>query len=111
MLIVLFLLDDYLDPSLASARFANLQLACLCAQLAFAPLVLGPMIFGKAGVVSPAWAIAVLAEALPRGRARHRQPSGRIQNVAVGRDFGVSGVGLSVYAVALLRTKPMSPAA
>ena len=112
MLIVLFLLDDYLDPSLAGARFANLQLACLCAQLAFAPLVLGPMIFGKAGVVSPAWAIAVLGAGVAAGQGLVIiSLQGEYNTWLWGAIPACLGVGLSVYAVALLRTKPMSPAA
>jgi hypothetical protein len=112
MLVILFLLNDYLDPSFASARFVNLQLACLCAQLAFAPLVLGPMILGKAGVVSPAWAIAVLGAGVAAGQG--------LVIVSLQAEYktwlwaaipACLGVGLSLYAVALLRTSRMSPAA
>jgi hypothetical protein len=112
MLVILFLLNDYLDPSFASARFVNLQLACLCAQLAFAPLVVGPMILGKAGVVSPAWAIAVLGAGVAAGQG--------LVIVSLQAEYktwlwaaipACLGVGLSLYAVALLRTNRMSPAA
>jgi hypothetical protein len=112
MLVILFLLNDYLDPSFASARFVNLQLACLCAQLAFAPLVLGPMILGNAGVVSPAWAIAVLGAGVAAGQG--------LVIVSLQAEYkawlwaaipACLGVGLSLYAVALLRTNRMSPAA
>jgi len=112
MLIILFLLNDYLDPSFASARFVNLQLACFCAQLAFAPLVVGPMVLGNAGVVSPVWAIAVLGAGIAAGQG--------LVIVSVQPEYktwlwaaipACLGVGLSLYAVALLRTSRMSPAA
>jgi hypothetical protein len=112
MLIILLLLNDYLDPSFASARFLNLQLACLCAQLAFAPLVVGPMILGNAGVVSPAWATAVLGAGVAAGQG--------IVIVSLQPEYkawlwaaipACLGVGWSLYAVALLRTNRMSPGA
>jgi hypothetical protein len=112
MLISLLLLNDYLDPSFASARFLNLQLACLCAQLAFAPLVVGPMILGNAGVVSPAWATAVLGAGVAAGQG--------IVIVSLQPEYkawlwaaipACLGVGWSLYAVALLRTNRMSPGA
>jgi hypothetical protein len=58
MLVVLFLLNDYPDGSFTSGRFLVAQLACVCAQLAFTPLVLGPMIGhtrGNSAALSPAW--------------------------------------------------------
>ncbi len=112
MLIILFLLNDYLDPSVASARFVNLQLACFCAQLAFAPLVVGPMVLGNAGVVSPVWAIAVLGAGVAAGQG--------LVIVSVQPEYktwlwaaipACLGAGLSLYAVALLRTSRMLPAA
>lgn len=112
MLTILCLLNDYLDPSFASARFVNLQLACLCAQLAFAPLVVGPMILGNAGEVSPAWAIAVLGAGVAAGQG--------LVIVSLQAEYktwlwaaipACLGVGLSLYAVALLRTNRTSPAA
>ena len=69
MLIILSLLNDYLDPSFAGARFANLQLACFCAQLAFAPLVVGPMVFGNAGIMARLGQSRYSEPALPRGKA------------------------------------------
>ena len=112
MLIILFLLNDYLDPSFASARFVNLQLACLCAQLAFAPLVVGPMILGNAAVVSPAWAIAVLGAGVAAGQGLvivSLQPEYKTWLWAA--IPACLGVGLALYAVALLRTNRMPPAA
>jgi hypothetical protein len=112
MLIILFLLNDYLDPSFAGARFANLQLACLCAQLAFAPLVVGPMILGNAGVVSPAWAIAVLGAGVAAGQGLvivSLQPEYKTWLWAA--IPACLGAGLSLYAFALLRTNRMPPAA
>jgi hypothetical protein len=112
MLLILSLLNDYLDPSFASARFVNLQLACFCAQLAFAPLVVGPMVFGNAGVISPAWAIAVLGGGVAAGQGLvmvSLQPEYKTWLWAA--IPACLGVGLSLYAVALLRTNRMSPAA
>jgi hypothetical protein len=112
VLLILSLLNDYLDPSFASARFVNLQLACFCAQLAFAPLVVGPMVFGKAGVVTPAWAIAVLGAGVAAGQGLvivSLQPEYKTWLWAA--IPACLGVGLSLYAVALLRTNRISPAA
>ena len=112
MLIILSLLNDYLDPNFAGARFVNLQLACFCAQLAFAPLVVGPMILGNAGVVSPAWAIAVLGAGVAAGQGLvivSLQPEYKTWLWAA--IPACLGVGWSLYAVALLRTNRMSPAA
>ncbi len=110
MLLILVLLNDYLDPRFASARFVNLQLACFCAQLAFAPLVVGPMILGNAGVVSPAWAIAVLGAGVAAGQGLvvvSLQPEYKTWLWAA--IPACLGVGLSLYAVA--RTNRMPPAA
>jgi hypothetical protein len=112
MLIILFLLNDYLDPSFAGARFADLQLACLCAQLAFAPVVVGPLIFGNAGVLSPAWAIAVVGAGVASGQGLvivSLQPEYKTWLWAA--IPACLGAGLSLYAVALLRTNRMPPAA
>ena len=71
MLVVLFLLNDYPDGSFTSGRFLVAQLACVCAQLAFTPLVLGPMIGhtrGNSAALSPAWAIAVLGAGVAAGQ-------------------------------------------
>jgi hypothetical protein len=68
MLIALFLLNDYLDLSFASGGFLSFQLACLCAQLAFGPLVLGPLISGNSAAISPAWAIAVIGAGVAAGQ-------------------------------------------
>jgi hypothetical protein len=112
MLIILSLLNDYLDPSFAGARFVSLQLACLCAQLAFAPLVVGPMILGNAGVISPAWAIAVLGAGVAAGQSLvivSLQPEYKTWLWAA--IPACLGVGWLLYAVALLRTRKRSPAA
>jgi hypothetical protein len=112
MLIILSLLKDYLDPSFAGARFVSLQLACLCAQLAFAPLVVGPMILGNAGVISPAWAIAVLGAGVAAGQSLvivSLQPEYKTWLWAA--IPACLGVGWLLYAVALLRTRKRSPAA
>jgi hypothetical protein len=106
------LLNDHLEPGFAGARFVSLQLACLCAQLAFAPLVLGPMIFGKAGVVSPAWAIAVLGAGAAAGQGLvFVSLQGEYKTWLWAAIPACLGVGFSLYAVALLRTNRMSPAA
>jgi hypothetical protein len=69
MLIASFVLIDNPALSFANGRFLSLQLACLCAQLAFGPLVLGPLISGKAVAISPAWAIAVIGAGVAAGQA------------------------------------------
>ena len=66
MLITLFVLND--NPSFTNGRFLNLQLACLCAQLAFGPLVLGPLISGNSAAISSAWAIAVISAGFAVGQ-------------------------------------------
>jgi hypothetical protein len=112
MLIILSLLNDYLDPSFAGARFVSLQLACFCAQLAFAPLVVGPMVLGNAGVTSPAWAIAVLGAGVAAGEGLvivSLQPEYKTWLWAA--IPACLGVGWLLYAVALLRTRKRSPAA
>ena len=54
-----------------SGAFLALVLAVACAQLAFAPLVLGPIASGRrgAGRVSPAWALAILGAGAAAGAA------------------------------------------
>jgi hypothetical protein len=66
--LVLLALNHDADLSFMSVRFLDLQFACLCAQLAFTPLVLGPMIGGNSAAVSPAWAIAVLVAGAAAGQ-------------------------------------------
>jgi hypothetical protein len=55
------------SANLTTGRFFGLLLACLCVQLAFVPLVLGPL--GQRANVScsPAWAIAVLCAGVISG--------------------------------------------
>ena len=68
MLIAWFVLNDNPALSLTNGRFLSLQLACLCAQLAFGPLVLGPLISGNSAAISPAWAIAVIGAGIGVGQ-------------------------------------------
>ena len=68
MLIAWFVLNDNPALSLTNGRFLSLQLACLCAQLAFGPLVLGPLISGNSAAISPAWAIAVIGAGVGVGQ-------------------------------------------
>jgi hypothetical protein len=109
MLVVLALLNGDADVNLTSGRFLGLQLGCLCAQLAFVPLVLGPMIAGtrdKSAAVSSAWAIAVLAAGVAAG------PGTVIVCIETGQEVWLGaavpaclGSGLSLFAVARLWTK------
>ena len=112
MLVILFLLNDYSDPSFISGSFLNLQLACLCAQLAFSPLVLGPMIGGNSAALSPAWAIAVLGAGVAAGQGVvivSLQPEHKAWLWAA--IPACLGSGLSLYAVALLWTRRTAPGA
>jgi hypothetical protein len=68
MLIAWFVLNDNPALSFTNGRFLSLQLACLCAQLAFGPLVLGPLISGNSAAISPAWAIAVIGAGIGVGQ-------------------------------------------
>jgi hypothetical protein len=104
MLVTLIFLIDYPDDFI-SGRFLSLQFACLCVQLAFSPLVLGPMIGGSPAAISPAWAIAVLAAGVAAGQGVvifSLQPdhNGWLWAAVP----ACLGSGFSVYAVALLRT-------
>jgi hypothetical protein len=104
--VVLSSLNHDPDLSFISVRFLDLQLACLCAQLAFSPLVLGPMIGGNSAAVSPAWAIAVLGAGIVAGQG--------VIIVSLQPDHkawlwsaipSCLGSGLSLYVVALLWDK------
>jgi hypothetical protein len=102
MLVALTFLIDY-PGDFISGKFVNLQLACLCAQLAFSPLVLGPMIGGKPANVSPAWAIAVLGVGVAVGQGAvliSLQPDHTAWLWAA--IPACLGSGSSLYAVALL---------
>jgi hypothetical protein len=68
ILIALLVLNDNLTLSFTNGRFLNVQLSCLCAQLAFGPLVLGPLISRNSAVISPAWAIAVIGAGVTVGQ-------------------------------------------
>jgi hypothetical protein len=112
MLIAMFLLNDYPDLNFASGRFLNLQLACLCAQLAFGPLVLGPLISRNSATISPAWAIAVLGAGVVAGQGViivSLQPEHKAWLWSA--IPACLGSGLSLYAVALLWTSKTAPGA
>jgi NADH:ubiquinone oxidoreductase subunit 6 (subunit J) len=105
MLIAWFVLNDNPALSLTNGRFLSLQLACLCAQLAFGPLVLGPLISGNSAAISPAWAIAVIGAGVGVGQG--------VTIVSLQPEHAAwlwsaipacLGSGLSLYAVARLWT-------
>jgi hypothetical protein len=104
MLVTLIFLIDYPDDFI-SGRFLSLQFACLCVQLAFSPLVLGPMIGGSRAAISPAWAIAVLVAGVAAGQG---VVIFSLQPHHIGWLWAAVpaclGSGLSVYAIALLWT-------
>jgi hypothetical protein len=112
MLIALFVLNDNPALSFTNGRFLNLQLACLCAQLAFGPLVLGPLISGNSAAISPAWAIAVIGVGVAVGQS--------VIMVSLQPEHtawlwsaipACLGSGLSLYAVARLWTSKSAPEA
>jgi hypothetical protein len=112
MLIALFVLSDNPALSFTNGRFLNLQLACLCAQLAFGPLVLGPLISGNSAAISPAWAIAVIGVGVAVGQS--------VIMVSLQPEHAAwlwsaipacLGSGLSLYAVARLWTSKTAPEA
>jgi hypothetical protein len=112
MLIALFLLNDNSALSFTSGRFLNLQVACLCAQLAFGPLVLGPLISRNSAAISPAWAIAVIGAGVAAGQS--------VIIVSLQPEYkawlwsaipACLGSGLSLYAVALLWRSKTAPGA
>jgi len=111
MLIALFLLNDDPAVSFTSGWFLNLQLACLCVQLAFVPLVLGPLI-SRNSAISPAWAIAVIGAGVAAGE------SVVIISLQPGHQAWLwsaipacLGSGSALYAVALLGRRKMAPKA
>jgi hypothetical protein len=61
-----FFVDAAMNVSFTSSRFLALVFAFSCAQLALAPLVLGPLLAGTrgleggSGTVGPGWALAIL---------------------------------------------------
>jgi hypothetical protein len=110
MLTALFLVGDYPDLNFTSGRFLNLQIACLCAQLAFSPLVLGPLISGNSAAISPAWAITVIGAGAAAGQG--------VVIISLQPEYktwlwsaipACVGSGLSLYAVALLWTGKTAP--
>jgi hypothetical protein len=106
----LFVLSD--NPGFASGWFLNLQLACLCVQLAFGPLVLAPLISGKSAAISPAWAIAVIGAGVAAGQgviivSLQPEHTAWLWSAIP----ACLGSGLSLYAVARLWTGKTAPGA
>jgi hypothetical protein len=104
--VVLSSINDDPDLSFIGVSFLDLQVACLCAQLAFSPLVLGPLIGGNSAAVSPAWAIAVLAAGIAAGQGAiivSLQPEHKAWLWSA--IPSCLGSGLSLYVVALLWDK------
>ena len=112
MLIVLFVLNDNPALSFANSRFLHLQLACLCAQLAFGPLVLGPLISGNSAAISSAWAIAVISVGFAVGQgviivSLQSEHTAWLWSAIP----ACLGSGLSLYAVARFWTSKTTPRA
>ena len=110
MLTALFLVSDYPDLNFTSGRFLDLLVACLCAQLAFCPLVLGPLIGGNRAAISPTWAIAVISAGATAGEGIiiiSLQPEHKTWLWSAIPTC--LGSGLSLYAVVLLWTKRTAP--
>jgi len=112
MLIAWFVLNDNPALSLTNGRFLSLQLACLCAQLAFGPLVLGPLISGNSAAISPAWAIAVIGAGVAAGQgviivSLQPEHTAWLWSAIP----ACLGSGLSLYAVARLWTSKTAPGA
>jgi hypothetical protein len=112
MLIALFVLNDNPALSFANGRFLNLQLGCLCAQLAFGPLVLGPLISGNSAAISPAWAIGVIGAGVAAGLgviivSLQPEHTAWLWSAIP----ACLGSGLSLYAVARLWTSKTTPGA
>jgi len=104
--VVLASINDDPDLSFIGVSFLDLQVACLCAQLAFSPLVLGPLIGGNSAAVSPARAIAVLAAGIAAGQGAiivSLQPEHKAWLWSA--IPSCLGSGLSLYVVALLWDK------
>ena len=112
MLIVLFVLNDNPALSFANSRFLHLQLACLCTQLAFGPLVLGPLISGNSAAISSAWAIAVISAGFAVGQgviivSLQPERTAWLWSAIP----ACLGSGLSLYAVARFWTSKTTPRA
>jgi hypothetical protein len=69
ILLAIYVVEERLHVSFTSSRFIGLVFAFGCAQLAFAPLVLGPLIGGTAGsgTVPAGWALGILAASAAAG--------------------------------------------
>jgi len=68
VLIVLWFFNGDADLSFSGGRFLQMQVACVCAQLVFAPLVLAPLICGKRAAVGATQAITVIIAGLIAGQ-------------------------------------------
>src|SRR5262249_20719316 len=99
--------DSLLGMQLTSSTFLAVLVACWCAQLSFAPLVLAPMVLRDrgAGAVSAPWALVIIAVAAGSGIAAV------IIYVATGVEAGLGGAapaclgsGLALLACARLRS-------
>jgi hypothetical protein len=104
-LLILTFLVDYRDDFIGG-RFLCLQLACFCVLLAFSPLVVGPMVGGRAASISPVWAIAVLVAGVAAGQGvviLSFQPDH--EGWLWAAVPACLGSGMSVYAIALLRMR------
>ena len=68
ILFVFYVADERLHISFTSSRFIGMVFAFGCAQLAFAPLVLGPLVGGSgSGTVPAGWALGILAASTAAG--------------------------------------------
>lgn len=71
ILVAFYVVEERLHISFTSSRFIGLVFAFGCAQLAFVPLVLGPLIggSGKSGTVQAGWALGILTAGAAAGVA------------------------------------------
>jgi hypothetical protein len=88
--------DAYLQISFASSEFLALLFAFYCAQLAFVPLVLGPVMARTSagfGTVSARWALVISWRQRRHGAPRRDDLCGDAQRVVVvGRGAGLSRI-------------------
>ncbi len=112
MLVGLSMLNGNGGLSFTSGWFLSLQVAFLCMQLAFVPLVVGPLTRGNSAAISPDWAIAVIAAGLVAGQGMI------IASMQTGHEAWLwsaipacLGAGASLYAVALVWMRRRAPKA
>src|SRR5205823_259540 len=67
-ILLVYVAAEFLGMTLTSGNFLALLIACCCAQLALAPLLLPALLAPLAGV-SAAWALAIVAVAAGTGIA------------------------------------------